>query len=291
MSRPSLSVVIPVREGLAEIAPVLEALLPAAEELGVEVLVVGELEAGATAPSAVVRLIPMPVADMLVLRKRALTEAKGEIVAVGEDHAVPRPDWCEAVIRAHAELPEVMAVVGCLVNATDATLAGRANFRAFASPWQPPMPELPSQRPPPSSTLSFKRSALGGVESQAPGWFEAGLIPSLFEAGKMAADDRIVVDHFQDHGSLWSIRNSYDSARSSYGYEHANLDPAGRRRLARWTIQEIPRGLHAEVREAMNGTRMRASEACLIALIAIAAGVGGTAGTLFGPGRSADRVA
>ena len=291
MSRPPLSVVIPVREGLAEIAPVLEGLLPAAEAVGAEVLVVGELEADASPPSSLVRLISMPVTNMLALRRHALASARGELVAVGEDHAVPRANWCETVIRAHAERPEAMAVVGCLVNATDATLAGRSNFRAFASPWQPPMPELPSDRPPPSSTLSFKRPALAGIESQAPGWFEASLIPSLFGEGKMAADDRIVVDHFQDHGSLWSIRNSYDSARSSYGYEHARLDRAGRRRLARWAIGGIPRGLRAEAREALGGTRIPAPEAGLISLIAIAAGVGGGAGALFGPGRSADRVA
>jgi hypothetical protein len=291
LPRPPLSVVIPVREGLAEIAPVLEALLPPAEALGVEVLVVGEFEPDAVAPSAVVRLIPLPVADMLALRRRALGEAEGEVVAVGEDHAVPRADWCEAVIRAHAEQRAALAVVGCLVNATASTLAGRANFRAFASPWQPPMPELPGNRPPPSSTLSFKRAALAGIESRLPGWFEADLIPSLFGEGKMVADDRIAVDHFQDHGSLWSIRNSYDSARSSYGYEHGKLDRPGRRRLARWTIAGIPRGLRAEAREAMNGARMPLSEAGLISLIAIAAGVGGTAGTLFGPGRSAERVA
>jgi hypothetical protein len=291
VSRPPLSVVIPVREGLAEIAPVLEALLPGAEAVGAEVLVVGELEADATPPADLVRLLRMPVADMLALRRRALGEAEGEVVAVGEDHAVPRADWCETVIRAHAEHPEALAVVGCLVNATDGTLAGRANFRAFASPWQPPMPELPPRRPPPSSTLSFKRAALEGIESEAPGWFEAGLIPSLFEEGKMVADERIAVDHFQDHGSLWSIRNSYDSARSSYGYEHSRLDAAGRRRLARWTIAGIPRGLRAEVAEALNGWPMSLPESALIALIAIAAGLGGAAGTLRGPGRSADRVA
>jgi hypothetical protein len=289
--RPPLSLAIPAREGLAEIAPVLEALLPAVEAVGVEVLVVGDLERDTTPPPAGVRLIQMPGADMFALHRRGLVEARGEVVAVGEDHAVPRPDWCEAVIRAHAEQPEAAAVVGCLVNATDKTLAGRANFRAFASPWQPPMPELPSGRPPPSSALSFKRAALAGIESEAPGWFDAALIPSLFASGKMVVDERIVVDHFQDHGSLWSIRNSYDSARSSYGYERSRLDPAARRRLARWTIGGIPRRLRAEAREASKGARMPAPERMLIGAIAIAAGLGGTLGALRGPGRSAERVA
>lgn len=290
-ARPPLSVVIPVREGLAEIAPVLETLIPAAAAAGVEVVVIGELEPDATPPADLVRLIRMPVADMHLLRRRALAEARGELVAVGEDHAVPRADWCTAVIRAHAERPEAPAIAGCLVNATDATVAGRANFLAFASPWQPPMPDLPGGRPPPSSTLSFKRAALEGIGSRLPGWFEADLIPSLFAAGKMAADERIVVDHYQDHGSLWSIRNSYDSARSSYGYERAKLDPAARRTLARWAIANIPGRLRREARAGSAGRRLPVLEAALIALIALAAGIGGAAGTLRGPGRSAERVA
>jgi hypothetical protein len=286
--RPPLSVVIPVRDGLEEIVAVLDALLPAASAAGAEVLVVGDLGAPESRPG--VRLIHLPVTDMLVLRRQALREARGEVVAIGEDHAVPRPDWCEAVIRAHAEHPEAAAVVGCLVNATASTLAGRANFLAFAAPWQPPMPALPEGRPPPSSALSFKRSALAGIELEPPGWFEAGLIPTLFDAGAMVADERIVVDHFQDHGSLWSIRNAYDSARSSYGYERFRLEPGGRRALARWTLANIPGRLRAEA-GAGAGRRMTVAESVLIALIALAAGIGAAAGTMLGPGVSAERVA
>jgi len=270
---------------------VLEALLPAAGAVGAEVLVVGELGPDPTPPADLVRLIELPVADIFVLRQRALAEARGEVVAIGEDHAVPRADWCEAVIRAHAEHPEAPVVVGCLVNATDKTLAGRANFHAFASSWQPPMPVLPSRRPPPSSALSVKRAAIAGIESEPLGWFEADLIPALFAAGKLVADERVVVDHYQDHGSLWSVRNAYDSARSSYGYGRAKLDRADRGRVARWTIGGIPRALRAEAREALQGTPMPAPERVLIALIATAAGLGGTLGTLRGPGRSAGRVA
>ncbi len=287
--RPPLSVVVPVREGLAEITAVLEALLPAAEAIGAEVVVVGDL-VGEESPHDCVRLIELPSEDMLELRRRGIEAARGEIVAIGEDHAVPRPDWCESVTRAHAEHPEP-AVVGCLVNATDATLAGRANFLAFASPWQPPMPTLPGQRPPPSSTLSIKRAALAEIASRPPGWFEADLIPSLFAAGCMVADERVVVDHHQDHGGLWSIVNAYDSARASYGYERSNLTPERRRELARWAIANIPWGLRAETRAGANGAKMSVPESLLVSLIAIAAGLGGALGTLRGPGRSRDRVA
>jgi hypothetical protein len=283
--------VIPARDGLEEVAAVLEVLLPLAAAVGAELLVVGDTSGAPPPGGDRMRLIEAPVADMLVLRQRGLEAASGEVVAIGEDHAMPRPDWCRAVIRAHAEHPAAPAVVGCLVNATDATLAGRGNFLAFAAPWQPPMPVLPSGRPPPSSTLSFKRAVLEGVGSNPPGWFEAGLIPSLFADGKMVADERIVVDHHQDHGSLWSVRNAYDSARSSYGYERSKLDPAARRRLARWVLRNIPGRLRAEAREGARGAPMSLPERALIAAIAAAAAAGAAVGTLRGPGRSADRVA
>jgi hypothetical protein len=289
--RPAISVVIPVRDGLAEIADLLQVLIPAAEAAAAEVVIVGDLEAVDQPPADSVRLIHMPVTDKLLLHRRGLQEARGDVVAIGEDHAVPRPEWWSALIRAHGEHPEAAAVAGCLVNATNQTVAGRANFLAFAAAWQPPMPALPSRRPPPCSALSFKRAALEGVGSEDPGWFEAELIPTLFAEGKIVADERVVVDHHQDHGSLWSIRNAFDSARSSYGYMRPRLSAAKRRRQARWVVRNIPRRLRAEAREGAEGTRLRAPESALLTLIVLAAGLGAALGAMFGPGRSADRVA
>jgi hypothetical protein len=289
-SRPPLSVVFPAREGYGEVAEVVALALPLAQRVGAERIVVGDV-AGAAVPDERIRLVQLASTDILALRRRGVEEAEGEVVAIGEDHAMPRPDWCDAVIRAHAEHPEADAVAGCLVNATDATLAGRANFLAFAAPWQPPMPALPPGRPPPSSALSFKREALEPIRTEATGWLEAGLIPSLFAAGKMAADERIVVDHHQDHGSFWSVRNAYDSARASYGYERGNLSPERRREVARWALANIPGRLRREARAGLQGEQMRASERLLVALIGLAAGIGAAAGLLRGPGVSGDRVA
>lgn len=289
-ARPPLSVVIPARDGLGELEPVLEALGPELAEAGGEAVVVGDV-GGGEATSDPVRPVHLPVGDILALRRRGIAEARGEVVAIGEDHALPRQGWCAAVIRAHAEHPDADGIVGCLVNATDGTRSGRANFLAFASPWQPPMAALPGRRPPPSSTISLKRSALEAIGSRPPGWLEAGLIPSLFEEGRMVADDRVVVDHHQDHGSLWSIRNAYDSARSSYGCARADLGPARRREVAMWAIANVPRGLLAEARRSGGAARPPAADLALVGLIAAAAGVGAVAGTMLGPGVSAERVA
>jgi hypothetical protein len=290
-ARPPLSVVIPAREGLDEVAPVLETLVPLAEASATEIVVVGGPEPAPEVPSEAVRAIPLPVDDILVLRHRAIAEARGAIVAIGEDHAVPRPDWCEAVIRAHAENPEAPAIVGCLVNATVATVAARANFLAFAAEWQPPLPATPDLRPPPASALSVKRAALEGIGAQPPGWFEAELLPALFAEGGMVTDDRVIVDHYQDHSAFWAVRNSFDGSRAAYGYLRGVLDGGERRRVARWTLDGIPRRVRRQARAATAPEGMGALESALVTTIGVANGLGGTVGALFGPGRSADRVA
>jgi hypothetical protein len=289
--RPPLSVVVPAREGYAEVAELMAAMAPAAAAVGAEVVVVGDVSDADVDFAEELRAVRVPVADMQVLHQRGLEAARGEVVAIGEDHAVPRPEWWEAVIRAHREHPQAPAIAGCLVNATDDTLAGRANFLAFAAPWQPPMPALPAHRPPPSSTFSFKRSTLADIASKATGWLEAELIPGLFAAGEVVADDRIVVDHHQDHGSLWAVVNAFHSARSSYGYQRSQLTAAERREVARWALAKLPGRLRGEARRASAGRRVPGREAALIALIALAAGLGGAIGVTLGGGRSADLVA
>jgi hypothetical protein len=289
--RPPLSVVIPAREGLEEVAPVLDVLVPLAEETRTEVIVIGGPPPVRPVSSEAVRAIPMAVDDILVLRQLGIAESTGEVVAIGEDHAIPRPDWCEAVVRAHAEHPEAAAVVGCLVNATVANVSARANFLAFAAEWQPPMPSVPRLRPPPSSTLSLKRTVLDAVASRPLGWFDAELLPALFAEGRMVADDRIVVDHYQDHGALWSIRNAFHGSRAAYGHLRGELDSAGRRGVARWTVEGVPRRVRRQARAATGPKGMGRLESALVTTIGVASGLGATVGTLLGPGRSADRVA
>jgi hypothetical protein len=152
------------------------------------------------------------------------------------------------------------------------------------------MPSLPAHRPPPCSALSFKRWALAPVAENQAGWLEAVLIPAAFAAGEMVADERIVVDHHQDHGALWSIRNAFHSARSSYGYERGRLPAARRREVARWALANIPARLRAEARGGSGG-RLGWPEATLVAAIAAAHGLGGAVGVIRGKGRSPKRVA
>ncbi|HVU72914.1 MAG TPA: hypothetical protein VHE83_08125 [Mycobacteriales bacterium] len=284
MTAPPLTVVLPAREGLASVEAVLDALRPQALATGTEVIVVGPVDA--PLPDGV-HAIRMASDDIFALRQAGYEQARGAVVATGEDHAVPRPDWCAAIIRAHAEHPEVPMVVGCLANGTARTLAGRANFLAFAAPFEPPMPALRGGRPAPSSALSVKRAVLEDCRGRK-GHFEAEVIPRLFADGAFVSDDRIVADHHQDHGLRWAVVNGYHSARSSYGLGRSGIAARTRVRLAGWAVLAWPRRI---MREAMASRSRARGDLAGVAPIALAVGVGAALGLLVGPGRSPDRVA
>jgi hypothetical protein len=95
--RPPLSVVIPARDGLRGLDPVFAELLPQAREAGAQVIVSGGSDRAA--PDAV-RLLPTAETSILGLRLAGLRAADGELVAIGEDHAVPLPGCIEGIIRA-----------------------------------------------------------------------------------------------------------------------------------------------------------------------------------------------
>ncbi|MGA2469933.1 MAG: hypothetical protein ABSG64_04510 [Solirubrobacteraceae bacterium] len=246
---PPLSIILPLRPGEAGVEGLLGPIMSQAERSGAEVLIVGET-GNLVVPGA--RLVPHHDENIFRLRMIGILESRGEIVAIGEDHAIPRPDWCEAVVRAHAERPDVPAIAGCLVNATDRTLAGRGNFAAFAAPFTPPMPTLPGLRPPPISTLSIKRAALDGVD-RGLGCFEAVLVPKLFDDGQMVADDRIIVDHYQDHGAAWAVANGFHGPRAAYGYLRRDLTWRARLQSAGWSLRHWPARIFAEARRGTVG--------------------------------------
>jgi hypothetical protein len=283
-----LSVVIATRSGCEALSPVLDSLLEQVRAVGGEV-VVASGSAGAASPPRPVRWIAVGDNDLFRLRSIALLATRGAVVAIGEDHAYPRPDWCHAILRAHVEHPDALAVAGCLVNRTDQTTVGRANFLWYGAPYSPPMPTLPPERPPPCSILSFKRVALERLDERL-GTFEAEILPGLFDDGSIVADDRIVVDHDQDRGFVWSARQAFVATRAAYGRAHERLDWPARRALARWLVLHLPPRHFGEAWAARAGSRAPRRDYVLVAAFATLAGIGGAVGVLWGAGRARQQV-
>lgn len=289
---PRLSVIVATRRKFEELDDLLLALVPQVREVGGEiVLVCGGMtradEARAIRAPTGVHYVASDDRNLMSLRARGLREASGDVIAIGEDHAYPMPGWAEAVVRAHRENPDVPLVVGCLSNGTVGTASARANFLAFASPFMPPMAELPS-RPPAISTVSIKRDALGGVEERT-GDFEIELLPRLHREHAMVADDRIVLDHRQPFGAFRAVLNGFDVARASYGYLRSRWAPGERQKPARLAIQ-VGRLVWFEARSRYREAGSPRSDLVLVAFIAVSTACGAAVGARWGPSRSAERT-
>jgi hypothetical protein len=282
--RPSLSLVVPTRHRWPTMEPLVAAVLPELQTVQAELVIVGLDGTSPPAPLSGVRTIPLREPDMLRLRLRAVREARGSIVAIGEDHSVPTSGWSRAVLRAHEEHPSVPAIVSCLVNNADQSVSGRANFLAFAGPYVPPMPVVPEWRPPPLSTLSLKREVLDGLDDR-PGSLD-NLANRLFEEGRMTADDRIVARHNQDLGAAGSIRNAFVVTRAAYGYAIDRREPGRRFEIVRWVVTHTPLMVWRTARASQPPTRRRWVELAIVAAMASANAAGAVLGTLAGPGRS-----
>lgn len=283
-----LSVVIAIRDADANFADVLRSVIPQCRMTGAEVIVVGPK--GLACPDGV-RVVEVDDTDLNHRRLIGVRHALGAVVAVGEDHAVPRADWCEAVIRGHTENPAALAVAGCLSNSSNRTLSGRVNFLAFAGPFQAPMSEPYPLRPPPLSCMSFKREVLDGLDEA--GRLEAEILPSLWSSNRVKVDDRIVIDHVQDHGLCWAAANSFHSARSSYGLTLGDVRRTWRERAEQmgWALVNVPRRAVGDLRDRSGVFRCSRIELALVGLLGLAAGVGAAAGVAAGVGSSPRRVA
>lgn len=218
-----LSVVVPTTQPWPELRMTLEALAGQALEAGAEILVAdghgrGLPDGGADG----VRWLRQPGANVFELRARAIAEARGEIVAMTEDHCRPARDWCEQIVRVHAEHREAAVIGGAVMNGARG-LVDWANFFISNEPAMPP------ERGPwragitGQANVSYKRSALAGYPADP---LDEGLFRIDLESRGLALNDpRVRVDHVQSLGLGGSCAIHFHdgrcigaSRRSHYGH-------------------------------------------------------------------------
>jgi len=109
------------------------------------------------------------------LRSVGLRLARGEVVALLEDHEIPAPDWCKNLLDAH-RMPHA-AVGGAIENDIDRPVNWAAYFLDY-SRYQPPFKAGPSGCLT-DVNIGYKRSAL---ESTRQVWEQAFSEPALHAA-------------------------------------------------------------------------------------------------------------
>ena len=132
-------------------------------------------------------------------RATGLGAARGEWIALTEDHARPAPDWCARIAAAHERWPHA-AIGGAIDNAGGPALTWAVYFSDFGR-YQSPLPEGPSDYVS-DVNVSYKRAPLEAVAaSWRSAYHETAVHGALRARGEVLwRDPSIVV--VQERGTL-----------------------------------------------------------------------------------------
>jgi hypothetical protein len=215
-----LSVVLGTTQPWPELQRLIECVLPQAREIGAEVIVVDNNGAGlpdqlaATTPEIV--WITDPGASIFRMRSLGMSVARGEVVALTEDHFVPAPAWCRAHVDGHAAHPEVPAVGGPVMNGATGDLSAVGSFLVNHAEWMPPVES--GMRPMVDrANISYKRSVVPSTPS-APEVAEPLIDEELLRVGaKFFLNADAAVTHDQSFGLRGTLSIHFHSGRSIAG--------------------------------------------------------------------------
>jgi hypothetical protein len=284
--RVSLSVILATIEPWPDLANCLAVLAPQVAAVGGEIIV-GDghgagLDASTAAASDRLSWIRKPGASVFELRAKAVEAARGEIIALTEDHCIVGPDWCENILDAFECNPTAMGVTGPVLNGSTDHLIDWANFLHTFGSYFPPVNRVQRDRCPPAANVAYRRTAIGSGPI-APGWMELELSPRLFHERVFHIDDRIAVTHVQSHGFWGTVRAHFDNGRSTTGLHR---EPLTRRQLP-WN--QFRGALRSMGGDAQLTPALRASLPLLL-LLSCCHAAGEVAGIVAGPGRSPERL-
>lgn len=295
-STPPLSLVIATTAGWPTVRQAFAPVRQQAERSGAEILLIDgsggrQPEARELGPSAT--WIEMPGADIAEMRMAGYRRARGEILAMTEDHVEAAPDWFEAILRAHAEQPGAAAVGGSVRNGTPRHRVDWASFYAGHAPFLAPLANGPAEYLS-GINVSYKRGPLlAALDRLGGGRAIETLINEQIKAvgGVLWADDRLVVTHFQSRGVRGTTRLHFYAGRHFEGTRRESSQ-AGAARALRAVALPMPRAvkrLATAMRRGEPPARI-ASAAPAMLLIMSAQAAGEVAGILRGPGRAAAKL-
>jgi len=294
---PALSIVVTTTQPWPEVLIALDSLQAQARALDAEIVVAdGSPDGPPPARHAGVRWLRRPGASVFALRAEALRAARGEVVALTEDHCRVAPDWCAAVLRAHREHPDAAIIGGALENGATGSLIDWANFLIGNGAYLPPLGRGPRADVTGQANVSYKRWALADYPTDALD--EGAFRRRLVDAGHpLVIDDRLRVAHVQSLGLAATCALHFHDGRSVVGGRRAW---ASRRRqwldvakAAAFPLPAVVAMLRVVTRaarrdQALRGVALRSAP--LVLLILGVRYAGELAGVLAGPGDSPRRL-
>jgi hypothetical protein len=193
-----------------------------------------------------IRWLSEPGRSVFQLRLAGYRAARGQILAVTEDHCHVAPDWIERILAAHAEFPDAGAIGGAVVNGTDRKLVDWAAFFLTQGPYMPPLHNGVARRISGPANVSYKRRVvdrIGGDDQQ--GVIDFVELAGALSGETLVADDRIRVRHHQSQGVRGTSLAEFDNGRSIAGYRRRNMTKADWARLAASPVLPLYRTVRA----------------------------------------------
>jgi hypothetical protein len=219
---------------------------------------------------------------VFALRARGVEQARGDVIALTEDHCIVGGDWCDQILQALESNPDAAAVTGPVLNGSTDLMIDWANFLHTFGSCFPPVNATQRFRCPPSANVAFRRSAIGDGPIPA-GRIELEISPRLFGQGRFHVHDEMTVTHVQSHGFWRTLRAHFDNGRSTTGLHPV---PLTRRQLPWNLLRNTLRAMSPGVRAS---ARVRATLPLMLVLSCCHA-AGEVTGILAGPGRSPARL-
>jgi hypothetical protein len=166
-----------------------------------------------------VRWISRPGESVFQMRRVGYREARGEVVAVTEDHVYVEPGWAAGHLAAHQRFPKAGAVGGAVLNGTDRKLVDWAAFFLTQGPFMPPLENGVAERISGPANVSYKKRVLdrlGGTDEE--GVIDFLELPKALQDEQLVADDSLRVLHHQSQGVLGTSLAEFDNGRTIAGY-------------------------------------------------------------------------
>lgn len=281
-----LSIILATTDPWPDLANCLKVLGPQVAAVGGEIIVGdghGEaLDSATVAASDRLSWVRLPGASVFELRARAVEQARGEIVALTEDHCVVGDDWCQQILAGFRLNPAAMGVTGPVLNGSNNYRIDRANYLHTFGSCCPPMNKSQRERCPPPANVAFRRTAIGPGPISA-GSIELAVTPRLFNDQLICVHEGMTVTHVQSHGFLHTMLAHFDNGRSTTGLHRT---PLSRRQLPWNLFRDTVRAFSPGARSMPS---MRATMP-LVFLLSCCHAAGEIAGILAGPGRSPARL-
>lgn len=293
---PAISIVVGTVDGWPDIQAAVRSWEVAASAVSGEVIVVDGSNLPRPPPA---ELDPTTIwiqrrgASVFQLRDLGYRMARAEIVAVTEDHCRVPTGWGREMLDAHAAHPGAAAIGGSVENGATACSIDWASFLAVQAAHMTPITSGPSDRVAGAVNVSYRRSALSGIDD-----FDGlGAMDVLHQRDLegngllLIADDRIRVIHDQPLGWDAAVRIHYHAGRTFAGFLRRRMDGLAMARLMGVLVIPYARFARAMIvgqRKGYGAILLRTWP--LILWLYLVQAAGQIAGFIAGPGDSPRHV-